>query len=296
MNMSAVKLGWTMAAVILVAGALAQPAQPARPAAAVSHETVAQLLADINAMAVINLLDMTPEQMAALAQIIRGYDTLVRQPPPEVIPGLEKVKANLVAGEGEDDAWYDAGVQQAAIDYDSQLAAARDQAIAAALAMLNDDQKDVLASRGTPYEMHRRLVWEVGHCRDLDDAHIQAWGDKVVADLSQPLAQGAPGLMTADQATDLIRRVRRMDNVRWGQTALQLRASFARSLPTNVRRFLDDPQQIQARMTRQITGFINDGRLPAMLDFAARSDQTTQPAPAGGGQAAPEGGGDAAQQ
>ena len=279
--MSAARLAWLAVALTVVAGGWAQPPKPATTG---KHETVAQLLADINAMAVINMLDMTPEQMAALAQVIRSFDALVTQPPPEVVTGLEKVKANLVAGEGEEDAWYDAGASQPARDYDTQLAAARDQAIATVLAMLNDDQKDVLASRGTPYEIHRRLVWEVGHSRDFDDAHIQAWGDRVVADLTAPLAQGAPGLMTADQATTLIRNVRQMNLRKWQQTALQLRAQLARSLPTNVRQLLDDPQQAQVRIGRQITGFINDGRLPAMLEAAVQSDQTPQPqAPAGGG-------------
>ncbi len=290
--MNAVRLAWTMAALTVMAGAWAQPTPPAT---AVKHESVAQLLADINAMAVVNLLNMTAEQMTALAQIIRSYDALVQQPPPELIAGLEKVKANLVEGQGESDSWYNAGAWPAATAYDAQLAAARDQAIASVLAMLNDDQKDVLATRGTPYETHRRLVWEVGHSRDVSDADLQAWGDRVVADLTQPPVQGAPGLMTVEDATALIRNVRQMNQRKWEQTALQLRASFARSLPTNVRRLMDDPQQAQARMGRQISGFINDGRLAGMLDRAARADQAPPPA-AGGGQPAPAGGGDAGQQ
>jgi hypothetical protein len=276
-----------MAAMAIVAAAWAQAQKP-QPQ--VKHETVAQLLVDVQALAVINLMDMTVEQMAALWRIAGEYQTLVNAPPAEVVSGLEKVKANLIAGEGERDAWDDANTAKPVSDYDAQLAAARDKAVADTLAFLNNDQKDVLAVRGTPYEPLRRLVWEVGHMRDLDQSQVQTWGDNVVAQLSQPGPNGAPPLMSIDQARDLLTRARGMDDRRWALTAMQLRAQFARSLPTAVRRVLEDPKNIRARISRQLITMLNNPRLADMLDAAVRADQAKQQQPAGAPAAAPAGG------
>lgn len=274
---------WCLVVTAFVVGASAW-AQAATTGSQTKSESVSDLMRDINAMAVLNLMNLSAQQMATLSQQIQGYHKVLDSPPAELVSELKQVKASLIAGMGEQDAWFHAGASKPAAEFKVQVTKARDQTISNILGILTDDQKAVLAARGTPYELFRRLVWDVGHVRDVSDAGLQAWGDHVVEELSKPLAKGVKPIMSAEQATDVVRQVRQMDDQQWQQASVRILGQLKRRLPATTRQSLDDPNQVQARMTRQILGFLNDKQLPAMLNQAIRADQQAAAQAQQGGQ------------
>ncbi len=241
---------------LATAAAVAQQANV--PAPDPVHE-YAQLREDIQILGLINYLGLRPDQMQRIAELLEAHVANHARAASQIIGSLKRVRDAMLRGSLEAEAWPQAGGRDAYGQFLSAVARNTAAVVSRIIALLDDTQKQALATRGTTYERLYNLVVELGSARKLDNEAWAKWLDRALARV-RAMARGLSQDKLA-QLRQTLQSARGVQDDQWAHFAQNLYAQLCQQLvPQREQQLLSSERGRQRQMHRNLFGMVYDLR------------------------------------